>query len=284
MEKIALITDSSTGLPQEYLDKYDIHVLRLKIIYKDKEYIEGISITGDEVYANLSVEVPTTSMPSVDDAINLFEDLISKGYTHVIALPISAGLSGTINSIRLAAEQFEDKITTFIYDTKLVSMAVGLMVIETGKLIKEGKTFEHVCNKIPTIRKNTEIFFTVDTLEYLIKGGRIGKLSGHIGELLSLKPIIVMNDEGKYTSLTKTRGTKQAIKKLIQCGNEMLDKGKCNIVILSGTMPEEAQMLKEALSTHPNANVFHVGTISPVIGIHSGPRAIGFGIVLEDLQ
>ena len=94
-------------------------------------------------------------------------------------------------------------------------MANGLFVIEVAKLIKEGKSFAEICNLIPKIREKTNIYFTVDTLEYLIKGGRIGRLSGNIGELLNLKPIIVMNDEGKYSYISKVRGTKQAIKKLI---------------------------------------------------------------------
>lgn len=281
MEKIALITDSSCGLFEDYLTQYDIHLLRLKILYKDKEYTEGIDITPEEVYKNLNIELPTTSMPSVSDATNLLNELLDKGYTHVIALPISSGLSGTINSIRLACESFEGKPQTFIFDTKLVSMANGLFVIEVAKLIKEGKSFKDICSLIPRIREKTNIYFSVDTLEYLIKGGRIGKLSGNIGELLNLKPIIVMNEEGKYSSLAKVRGTKQALKRLISIGEEALAKGKCSITVSCGTMIEEANMLRQAFSKSSNANMIYSKTISSVIGIHSGPRTFGFAIIEE---
>ena len=281
MEKIALITDSSCGLFEDYLNEYDIHLLRLKIIYTDREYTEGIDITSEDVYKNLENELPTTSMPSVSDTNNLLNELLKKGYTHVIALPISSGLSGTINSIRLACESFEGKLESFIFDTKLVSMANGLFVIEVAKLIKEGKSFAEICNLIPKIREKTNIYFTVDTLEYLIKGGRIGRLSGNIGELLNLKPIIVMNDEGKYSSISKVRGTKQAIKKLINIGEKALSKGKCSITVSCGTMLDEAKMLQEAFSKNPNANMIYSKTISSVIGIHSGPKAFGFAIIEE---
>lgn len=281
MEKIALITDSSCGLFEDYLNEYDIHLLRLKIIYKDREYTEGIDITSEDVYKNLENELPTTSMPSVSDTNNLLNELLKKGYTHVIALPISSGLSGTINSIRLACESFEGTLESFIFDTKLVSMANGLFVIEVAKLIKEGKSFAEICNLIPKIREKTNIYFTVDTLEYLIKGGRIGRLSGNIGELLNLKPIIVMNDEGKYSSISKVRGTKQAIKKLINIGEKALSKGKCSITVSCGTMLDEAKMLQEAFSKNLNANMIHSKTISSVIGIHSGPKAFGFAIIEE---
>lgn len=281
MEKIALITDSSCGLFEDYLNEYDIHLLRLKILYKDREYTEGVDITSEEVYENLEKELPTTSMPSVSDANNLLNELFDKGYTHVIALPISSGLSGTINSIRLAAENFEGKLETFIFDSKLVSMANGLFVIEVAKLIKEGKSFTDICSIIPRIREKTNIYFTVDTLEYLIKGGRIGKLSGNIGELLNLKPIIVMNEEGKYSSIAKVRGTKQALKRLIDIGEKALAKGKCSITVSCGTMIEEANMLREAFSKNPNTNMIYSKTISSVIGIHSGPKAFGFAIIEE---
>ena len=109
-------------------------------------------------------------------------------------MPISSGLSGTINSFRLASAEFEDKITSFIFDTKIISMAVGLSVIEVGEMIKCGYSFDYICKTIPKLREKTSMYFTVDTLEYLIKGGRIGKIAGGIGQLLNLKPIITMDD------------------------------------------------------------------------------------------
>ena len=171
MNKIALITDSTCGLPKEYVDKYNVKIVPLKILYKHKEYIDGVTITPEEVYSRLKEELPTTSMPSVEDVKSLYRELEAEGYTHAIVLPVSSGLSGTINSFRLASEDFAN-INSFIFDTKILSMAVGLIVIEVGKMIQDNKDFDYICNRIPKIRENLWMYFTVDTLEYLIKGGK----------------------------------------------------------------------------------------------------------------
>ncbi|MDB1922571.1 DegV family protein [Clostridium tertium] len=281
MNKIALITDSTCGLPKEYINEYDVRVVPLKILYKDKEFIDGINITPEEVYSKLPKELPTTSMPSVDDIISLYNELIKKGYTQAIVLPVSSGLSGTINSFKLASEEFKDKINTFIFDTKILSMAVGLIVIEVGKMIKKKMNFEDICNTIPKLRENLWMYFSVDTLEYLIKGGRIGKVTGGIGEILNLKPIITMDDNGSYTNYTKVRGSKQAFKKLLDLSTDILNKGKGKVIIMTGTMHEEAEKLKEILSSYENTTFIYKGTITPAVGIHSGPRLLAVAIMSE---
>lgn len=281
MNKIALITDSTCGLPKEYVDKYDVKVVSLKILYKDKEFIDGITITPEEVYSRLPKELPTTSMPSVDDVASLYNELVNEGYTHAIVLPVSSGLSGTINSFRLASEQFKDKINTFIFDTKILSMAVGLIVIEVGKMISQKMSFENICNVIPKLRENLWMYFTVDTLEYLIKGGRIGKVTGGIGEIFNLKPIITMDDDGAYTNYAKVRGSKQAFKKLVDLSTNILNKGKGKVIIMTGTMHEEAEKLKEILSSHENTTFMYKGTITPAVGIHSGPRLLAVAVMSE---
>lgn len=281
MQKIALITDSTSGLSQEYLDKYNIQLLRLKVIYKSGEYIDGLTITPEQVYSKLDEELPTTSMPSVQDNLDLLNRLVSEGYTHAIFLPISSGLSGTINSMRIAAEEYEDKITSFVYDTKVISMGVGLIVLKVAEMIQEGAEFSYICEQIPKLREKISFYFIVDTLEYLIKGGRIGRVSGRIGEILNLKPIITMGDDGKYTTFTKVRGKKQAISKLQNYGLDILSKGKTKVAIMTGTMFEEAEELKKAFSTQDNATLLYSGIITPAVGIHCGPRALGIMLLSE---
>jgi DegV family protein with EDD domain len=281
MEKIALITDSTCGLPNEYIEKYNVYVVSLKIIYKTKEFIDGIDITPDEVYSKIEEELPTTSMPSVQDVSDTFEAIIKDGYTHVIAMPISSGLSGTINSFLIASEHFKDKLNCFVFDTKILSMAVGLSIIEIGKMIEAKKSFDYICNEIPRLRNKTSMYFTVDTLEYLLKGGRIGKVSGHLGQLLNIKPIITMSEDGSYTTFSKTRGSNQAFNKLVSIATDILDKGKCKVVIMTGTMKNEAEKLKTILAAHRNTTFTYVGSITPVVGIHSGPRLLAFAILEE---
>ncbi|MGL5066345.1 MAG: DegV family protein [Sarcina sp.] len=285
MEKIAIITDSTCGVPDEYLKKYkNIEVMRLKIIYGENEFIDGLNIKPMEVYQRLSNnEIPTTSMPSVQDAVDLMERLAQEGYTHVIGMFISSGLSGTMNSFRIAANQFEDRLTSFIFDSKMISMAVGFLVIETARLIEEGKSYDEICKEIPKMKNRVTMYFSVDTLEYLIKGGRVGKVSGAIGQMLNLKPIITMDDEdGKYRTASKVRGSKKALSELIKLGTEALDKGKSKVAVMTGTMQEEAGKLLEAFRNHKNTTFDYMGMFTPVIGVHAGPKIIAFAVMNEE--
>lgn len=276
MEKIALITDSTGGIPKEYIDEFNINLVNLKVIYKDKEYVEGVTITAKEVYDRLDEEVPTTSMPSVPDVCNLYEKLIAEGYTHAVIVTISSGLSGTINSFRLAASQYEDKIKSFVFDSKSISMGSGALIVEAGRMIKAGKDFDYICKKIVEIRENTDLYFSVETLSYLIKGGRIGKVTGGIGEMLNLKPIIKMaNTDGKYTTVTKVRGSKQSFNKLVKLAEESLSRFKCRVVIATGNMYDEVQKLKDTIKDNENLVSLHDVILSPVAGIHSGPKLLG---------
>lgn len=279
MNKIAIIIDSTCGLPEKYLQQYPIKVARLKVIYKNAQYIDGIDITPSKVYAALNEELPTTSMPTVEDLNTIYEELIRDGYTHVIGLPISSGLSGTINSFRIASEAYKKQITSYIFDFKHLSMAIGLSVIEIAQMIASGSSFESICTTLSVLQSHTHMFFTVDTLEYLIKGGRIGKVSGRIGEFLNIKPIITMDDDGSYMTYSKVRGSKQAFKSLSSLATSSLDQGPCKIAIMTGTMIKEAEALKQELITHPNAKDIYVGEITPVVGIHSGPQLLAVAIL-----
>lgn len=215
----------------------------------------------------------------VEDLNIIYEELIGEGYTHVIGLPISSGLSGTINSFRIASEIYQDQITSCIFDFKHLSMAVGLSVLEIAQMIESGSSFEHICDTLSVLQAHTHMFFTVDTLEYLIKGGRIGKVSGCISQLLNLKPIITMDDQGSYITHSKVRGFKQAFKSLTELATSFLDQGPCKIAIMTGTMPKEAEALKQALLSHPNAKDIYIGEITTVVGIHSGPQLLAVAIL-----
>ena len=224
MEKIALITDSASDISTDFLKENNIKVVPLKIIFSDREYDDGIDITPKMLYDALPNEIPKTSLPSVEKFTSLLEKLITEGYTHAIIITISSGLSGTYNSARLAAQNISG-IETFVFDSMTLSMAEGAMVIETINLIKERKSFNEITEILPTLRDKVEIFFTIDTLEYLIKGGRIGKVAGTIADALNLKPIITVGDDGIYHTACKIRGIKQSISKLAGLVKPYLENG-----------------------------------------------------------
>lgn len=277
MQKIALIVDSACDLSLEIIQEKNIKLLPLRISYSHGEYRDKIDISADEIYGNLENEVPKTSLPSAEDLEKILLDLENEGYTHVIAVTISSGLSGTFNSIRLALEEHPN-LTSHIFDTKILAMPEGIVALEVANLIEEGKSFEEIVSELPTIRKNIIGYFTVNTLEYLKKGGRIGRVAGTIGDMLNLKPIVTVDEDGIYYTVCKARGRKQSISKLTSFLKDELKKSKCNVWILHGGALEEAKSILESLKGLNNILSLDISQISPALGVHGGPGLLGLAI------
>jgi len=277
MEKIALITDSTSDLTEEIIENYNVTVLPFRIIYKDREYLDGVDIKANEVYENLEKEVPTSSLPPLKKMHDVYMNLQAQGYTHVIAILLSSGLSGIYNALSLVSTEYP-KIQSFIFDSKSISYGEGLLIEESGKLITTQTPFDTIKEKIEEFRKKLEVYFVVDTLEYLKRGGRIGKVSGTIGELLKIKPIISVGEDGKYFTVDKVRGKKQSLKKIIDLGKSKL-KENTRIILMDGYAKKETHYVYEELKKYSEelqqGIVERIGSISPVSGVHSGPGLVG---------
>lgn len=276
MEKIALITDSASDISAHIAKENNIKVLPFKIIFSNKEYDDGIDITPTMLYEALQKEIPTTSLPSVDRFTSALEELKNQGYTNAIIITISSGLSGCYNSARLAAENVSG-IQTFVFDSMTLTMSEGAMVLEAANLIQKGKSFNEIIEILPTFRDKIDVFFTIETLEYLRKGGRIGKVAGTIADALNLKPIITVGDDGIYHTACKVRGVKQSISKLTNLLNPYLENNKCKVWILDGNAPDKSEMLYNSIKEHPNLIECTLGgEIGPALGVHTGPGLVGF--------
>lgn len=281
MEKIALITDSASDINSDLIKKYNINVLPFKIIFSDKEYKDGVDITPSMLYERLHNEIPKTSLPSISEFTQLLEDLKSEGYTHAIIITISNCFSGTFNSARLAAESVSD-ITTFVFDSLTLTMSEGAMVLEAANLIEQGKSFDEIKDFLSKIREKIDVFFALDTLTYLKKGGRIGKVSGTIAEALNIKPIITIKDDGFHT-FAKVRGTKQSISKLSNILNDYLNKSKCKVWIMNGNAPDKADLLYNSIKDSHNLVECNLGgMIGPALGVNTGPGLVGFIVEMVD--
>lgn len=278
MEKIALITDSASDISVELLDENKIKLLPFKVIYSDREYEDRIELTPQMMYERLKDEIPKTSLPSIEKMTNVFKEVINEGCTHAIIITISAAFSGTYNAVRLVCEEFSN-LETFVFDSKTLTMAEGAMVLETAKLIKEGKSFKEITEILPKYREKIDLFFTIDTLEYLQKGGRIGKVAGTVGDLLNLKPIITVADDGTYRTAAKVRGSKQAVSKLTSIFKTYLEKGKYKAWILDGYGLDKVHNLYESIKDLPNVVECTIaGTIGPALGVNTGPGLVGLAI------
>lgn len=280
MNKIALITDTASDIGKEAIEKYNIKVLPFRIIYSDREYKDRIDITPDEVYKNMKTEVPKTSIPGLSEIEKVFENLKKEGFTHAIAIHLSSGLSGITNAVSMISRNFPE-IKTHICDSKSISIGEGVLVERCGELIKKGKSFDEVVEAIQNIKDRMKLFFVIDTLEYLKRGGRIGRISGTIGEVLNIKPIVSIDDEGRYYTYAKIRGRKQSINKLIEIGMNIINSYRCRVYINHGGALEEAKRIQEAFSRLSNVISITVGDISPVASVHSGPGLVGVAFLRE---
>ncbi len=280
-EKIAIMTDSTSDIPKHIVDQYDIQVVPLRVLYKDNEYKDQVDITAEEVYRRLPIEIPSTSLPAPGDVLDLFERLKKEGFTHVLAIHISSGLSGTGQLIENLARQVDDLVVKVV-DSKNISMGLGYTVIEAARKLAQNGSFDAVCNHVQKILGKMKVYFVLETLEYLTKGGRIGKVKGALGQMLNLKPIITVNEEGVYTTHATVRGRKKSVERLFETIKGHLARPMHNVAVCHGAALEEAQELMERVKRHGNVGEVLMSHVSPVIGVHTGPGTLGFVVYQPD--
>ncbi|MBM7855675.1 DegV family protein with EDD domain [Desulfohalotomaculum tongense] len=281
MSKIAIVTDSTCDIAKEQIEKYGIKLLPLKIVYQDRQYIDRVEIQPEEVYENFEREIPKTSMPSPGEAISLFEKLAQEGFTDVICIHISSGLSGTYQMVKSVARQMKDIINIEVIDSKALSMGMGFLVLEAKKLVQSGMDFDEVVERVRKLQKKIKVFFVVKTLEYLRKGGRIGYVAGTIGEMLNVKPIISINEEGKYYTYDKVRGRKRSLNKIVEIVKEYAKGKKLKFAVMHGGALEEAKSVLDKLQL-PNLDLAAFGQIGPSMIVHTGPGLIGVVFYEDD--
>lgn len=272
--KIALITDSSCDLPMDIINKYSIYTLPLRVIYPDREYRDNIDITPEEIYSRMPDEIPKTSMASASDTIEIFENLRKEGIKNILSINISSGLSGTFDMIKMISKDFPD-LNIVAIDSKTLSIGLGLMVNEAAKMILQGLKIEEIKENILSLREKIKIFYCLPILEYLKKGGRINTVAATIGDIIDIKPIISVNDEGKYYSYAKVRGRKRSLEKLIEIAKELSEGRTVNMAVMHGFAEKEALRIKDILSELPNVKEMFFGQIGPALGVHTGPGLVG---------
>lgn len=276
MSKIAIVSDSSCDLPANIIQEYDIKILPLRVIYENAEYRDGVDIQPQEVYDRLEEEIPKTSLPDPTEIHQAFDQLVAEGYTDAICIALSSKLSGTYNLERLIAEEYDkEKLRIEVVDTKTLSVILGLIVLAAAKQAKASQTVESILDTIKTIREKIEGCYVIKTLKYLKKGGRIGKVEGTVGELLDIKPIIGVNEEGIYYTIHKARGRKKSIQKMREMFETKFKGKKVNLAIVQGGAEEEAKALMNYMHSVLNINESYISQLSPALGVHTGPGMLG---------
>lgn len=283
MNRIAIITDSTCDLDRELADKLNIHVLPLKVVFPDgTEYQDGVDITPEEIYAKMPAETPGTSMPGPGEIRALFEKLRDEGYRQVIAIHISSGLSSTLDVVRMVAQDFPE-LEVEVIDSKALSLALAFLVLKAVQLRDLGIKFREIVEELYRARPRIKVFFVVKTLEYLKKGGRIGLVSGSLGEILDVKPIISINEDGKYYTYGKVRGRGKSLAKLKEIFLEKTKNKTINFAVAHSDALEEAKAIYQELLECTTCKIKEswFGQIGPAMGVHAGPGLVG--IAYEEL-
>ncbi|MEB7407154.1 DegV family protein [Enterococcus hirae] len=281
--KVAILVDSGTDVPQELIEKYQMYVIPLKIIYKDRVYTDKVDITPEEIYQRLPQEIPGTSLPDGETITKIFEQIKQDGYEKILAVTISSGLSGTYNIVRLTAQQ-QEELEAYVLDTKNIGIGAGFSAIQAAKWLEEGMEWSLLIERLNELVKQTKVFFNVATLEYLQKGGRIGLVASILGTALKLNPIISCNDEGIYYTVGKARGRKKSLDRTVSYVKERVGTAKVfNLAVAHGDAKEEAtEMMARLKEEFPQAQQIYFGQISPALVVHTGPGLLGVGVqVLE---
>ncbi|MEW4287121.1 DegV family protein [Rossellomorea marisflavi] len=275
MEKIKIVTDSTADLSEDMIGELDIHVVPLSIFIEGETYLDRVDLSPEMFLEKMkaSDELPKSSQPSAGVFAELYDELGKDG-SKVISIHMTGGMSGTVRSAESAAEITDTDVT--VVDSRFISRGLGFQVIEAARLAREGKGVEEILKAITEIREKTQLYVVVDTLENLVKGGRIGKGKAMIGSLLNIKPIASLAG-GEYTPVAKVRSHTQIVKFLVQQfmedvkGKTLKGVGLCHADGLA-----LAQNLKSKIAEKTGYDQFDIGVTTPIISTHTGIGAIGF--------
>ena len=281
-EKVAVVTDSSPYLPSVLIEKYPIHVVPLTVIWGEECLADGVDITPDQFYKRLNGTrvMPSTSQPSVADFLTIYQDLHRQGY-HILSVLISAKLSGTVSSATQARDLLpEAKIE--IIDSESVAMGCGFQVLAAAEAAHQGASLADCKLEALRARSQAGVIFVLDTLEFLHRGGRIGGAKRFFGTLLQVKPVLAI-EQGVVVSVDQVRTHQKALERVVKI---IVDQAQGHQILRLATLhannPEPAQaILQKAESLLSPSMVVH-SAVSPVIGTHARPGAVGLAYLMED--
>ena len=276
-----IVTDSAADLPKEEAELLDIEVAPLFIHFPNGE-VKSTEITPDDFYQrlkNLAPRIPTTSQPSTGIFSNIYQKLVDLG-EEVISIHISSGLSGTIQSANSGAARLPDKLISMV-DSLTLSGGERFQVLAAALAARAGRSKEFILDRLSKIRAATEVVYTLETLEYLQRGGRIGRVQALAGALLHIKPIIhVDKSDGKYSTIGKERTVQKALEVITAYIARVYGKDTpLWVSILHGQLADQADKLAELVKDRINVGKLEILRISPVLGVHTGPGIVGLAVV-----
>lgn len=286
MERIAIVTDSNSGLTKEEASKYGIYLLPMKFYIEGKEYTEGVSITFEEFFERLrNGENVSTTQPAPGEMTDIWDELL-KTYDKILHIPMSRALSGGYSTAVMMSGDYDGKV--LVVDNSRISVTLASAVIHAKKRADAGASAQEIKKELEELALEASIYITVDTLEYLRKGGRIGSVSALAGEMLNIRPVIQLRG-GLLEPYCKVRGRKKAKKEMeqalyndVQVLKEKFGEGKIEYFVAHADAAEEAEECRGKMEElFPGVSV-HVAVLPMSIGCHVGPGTLGIGVCVNE--
>ena len=279
--EIRIVTDSTSDLPSGYAEEHRITVIPLHVTFpKGQSYQDGIDLSAKDFYPMLLAagdDIPKTSTPTKEDFLSTYQQILEESPgCEIISIHISGGLSSTISVAETAAREISEDIHAV--DSRNISFGTGLQVMEAIRLRDEGATVSQILDHLQLVSVHTETMFCLDTLEYLEKGGRIGKVTAFIGGILNIKLIIHVKD-GVYEAFDKVRSQRQAIQKMVDKGMSLVgERTPLRLGVIHGAAEVMGEMLKTKVEEAYGKTADCFQETGPVIGVHTGPGTLGMSV------
>lgn len=284
LSSIAVVTDSIADIPKEWLDRYQIHQIPLTLIWDDEEYLDRVTITPEQFYSlqEKRDSFPGSSVPEASRIYSAFSYLLDH-YEHLLVVPVARSLSGTWQQMSLAADKLnQGKKRIHLFESSMNSAAQGLLVVELAKKASEGEDLSFLLNLACDLKKRIKIFVSVNTLEFMVKGGRISPLKGFLARVLNLKPIVSLDREGKGVIFDKAFSQKGLMRKISRMVEEQnRSAGVEKYVVVHASAPKRAEEMDRMMHQVTSLESQYTAEISPVVGMHSGKGAVAVGILYQ---
>jgi DegV family protein with EDD domain len=276
---VRIVTDSSADLPVDLVHKHQITVVPCYVVVDDQTFKDGVDIQADEFYRRLQSEgrTPTTAQPTVADFQEVYRDLVGQG-DQVVSIHVSGKLSGTINSAEQARILLEDGAPVEIIDSQLASISLGLAVLDAAVMAAEGGDYRQIAAKVRQGLNLHHGIFALDTLEFLQKGGRIGKARAFMGTVLHVKPILRLQD-GEAHPVERPRNRERAMRRLVELAQDLAPVRR--LAVIYSTDPEQMDALKQDLTGLLPADQIIEARFGSTLGTYIGPDALGVAVTQE---
>lgn len=273
-QKVAVVTDGASSLTPAMGKDYGLHVIPVHVTFNEQTYQSGVNLDAAEFYRLLrsNKKLPTTAQPTAQDFVDLFTKL-AEDVDEIVTVVVSHHMSATLQSALMAKEQFKT-VPVHVSDSESVSLGLGMVAIAAARAAAQGQDAQQVIRLVERIKRSMNVMFTVETLEYLQKGGRIGGATAFLGSALSIKPILHVKD-GRIEPLERVRTRKRAIARLLELVEEKVGKSEAHFTVLHCEANEEARELGQQVKAKFNCAELVIAEAGPVIGTHAGPGTLG---------